>query len=128
MTIKNTIKFTANFERNLDEIEVFLTGAQAANAFDILLSELSETVIPNLERFPRIGRSFLEQPALSVEVANAIARLTRELELISSDTELREYVMTHFLLLYAKVGSTIYLLSVRHHRQLSFNFKALWKP
>jgi len=36
-----------------------------------------ETVIPDLERCPGMGRLVLERPAGSVEVANGIARLTQ---------------------------------------------------
>lgn len=45
MAKKPDIKFTANFERNLEEIERFLTEAEAPRAFDMLLDELLETVI-----------------------------------------------------------------------------------
>ncbi len=37
-----------------------------------LLDELMETVIPNLERFPDMGRSFLARQAGSVEVLNGL--------------------------------------------------------
>jgi len=121
-----TVKLTANFERNLLEMESFLVEAEAPHAFDSLLDELTDTVIPNLERFPGLGRLFLERPARSVEVANGIARLTTQLGSIATDGELREYVMTHYLVLYARVSDTVYLLSIRHQRQLSFDFQALW--
>ncbi|MDD2926184.1 MAG: type II toxin-antitoxin system RelE/ParE family toxin, partial [Rhodoferax sp.] len=56
MAAKHLVKLTANFERNLEEVEAFLLAADAPQAFDALLDELSDTVIPNLERFPRMGR------------------------------------------------------------------------
>ena len=59
MAKKPVIKFTANFERNLEEIERFLTSVEAPQAYDGLLDELLETVIPNLERFPGMGRPFM---------------------------------------------------------------------
>lgn len=120
------VKLTANFERNLQEIEKFLTEAQALQAFDSLLDELMDTVVPNLERFPGMGRFFLGRPARSVEVANGLARLTQQLGSFATDGELREYVMTHYLLLYARINGTVYLLSIRHQRQLSFDFETLW--
>ena len=126
MTTRHTVKLTANFERNLAEIETFLMEAEASQAFDALLDELVETNIPNLERFPGLGRLFLERPAHSVEVANGIERLTRQLGALAKDGELREYVMAHHLLLYARLKGTVYLLSIRHQRQLSFDFQALW--
>lgn len=126
MTTLATVKLTANFERNLLEMETFLVEAEAPHAFDALLDELTDTVIPNMERFPGLGRLFLARPARSVEVANGIARLTAQLGSIATDGELREYVMTNYLVLYARIRDTVYLLSIRHQRQLSFDFQSLW--
>ncbi len=128
MAAKHLVKLTGHFERNLEGLEAFLAEAEAPHAFDALLDELTDTVIPNLERFPGMGRSFLERPARSVEVANGMARLARQLGSLAKDGELREYVMTHYLLLYAQVKGTVYLLSIRHQRQISFDFQALWPP
>jgi len=127
VAIKHTVKLTANFERNLEEVEAFLIEANAPQAFDALLDELTDTVIPNLETFPGMGRPFLARPVQSVEVANGIARLTQQLGTLARDSELREYVMTHYLLLYARLKGTVCLLSIRHQRQLSFDFQALWR-
>ncbi|MFT4194850.1 type II toxin-antitoxin system RelE/ParE family toxin [Ottowia sp.] len=127
MTARHAVRLTANFERNLAEIEAFLLEAEAPHAFDALLDELLETTLPNLERFPDMGRLFLERPARSVEVANGMARLARQLGALAKDGELREYVMAHYLLLYARIKGTVYLLSIRHQRQLSFDFQALWR-
>ena len=126
MTARHTVKLTANFERNLQEIEAFLLEAQAPQAFDALLGELTDTVLPNLESFPGMGRPFLARPARSVEVANGIGRLRKRLSALGKDGELREYVMTHYLLLYARINGAVYLLSIRHQRQLSFDFQSLW--
>ena len=41
---------------------------------------------------------------------------------------LREYLHGDYLILYTLAGSTVYLLSIRHHRQLSFAFAKLWEP
>ena len=127
MTARHAVKLTANFERTLEQIEDFLIEAEAPHAFDALLDELTDTVIPNLERFPGMGRLFLERPARSVEVANGIDRLTKQLGSLAKDGVLREYVTTHYLLLYARIKGTVYLLSIRHQRQLSFDFAALWQ-
>ena len=126
MTAKHTVKLTGNFERNLEELEAFLVEAEAPHAFDALLDELINTVIPTLESFPGMGRLFLELPARSIEVVNGIARLRNQLGSFARDGELREYVMAHYLLLYARIKGTVYLLSIRHERQLSFDFQALW--
>jgi plasmid stabilization system protein ParE len=126
VTARHTVKLTANFERNLEEIELFLREAEAPQAFDALLDELTDTVIPNLERYPGMGRSFLERPAGSVETSNGMARLTKQLDTMAEGSELREYVLAHYLLLYARIKGTVYLLSIRHERQLSFDLASHW--
>lgn len=126
MATRHPVKLTANFERNLEEAEAFLLEANAPQAFDALLDELTDTVIPNLERFPGMGRLFFERPTRSVETSNGIDGLKVKLKAIAKDGEIREYVMSHYLLLYTRFAATIYLLSIRHQRQLSFDFQALW--
>ena len=121
------IKLTANFERNLADIEQFLTEAQAPQAFDGLLDELLANVIPNLERFPGMGRPFLNRAVGSVEATNALAALRAKLQTLLADSNgLREYVMDHYLVLYAQTEGVIYLLSIKHHRQVSFDFESHW--
>ena len=130
MTTRCSVKVTANFERNLQEAEGFLKAADAPQAFDALINELLNTVVPNLERFPGMGRLFFERPTRSVESSNAIRALKRKFKALTSlakGSEIREYVMSHYLLLYARLDNTIYLLSIRHHRQLSFDFQSLWR-
>ena len=127
MAKQPVVKFTANFERNLKDIERFLTEVEAPQAFDALLDELLETVIPNLERFPGMGRPFLRRPTHSIEATNAVDALTAKLAALTDERDaLREYVLKHYLLLYAAMGGTIHLLAIRHQRQLSFNFEKLW--
>ncbi len=127
MAKKPVVKFTANFERNLEGIEHFLTELDAPQAFDGLLDELLDTVIPNLERFPEMGRPFLARQPRSVETTNALTTLRAKLLALTTDPDaLREYVLKDFLLLYAPIGGAIYLLAIRHQRQLSFDFEGHW--
>ena len=122
-----TAKLTANFEGNLAEIEAFLGEAEVPQAFDALLDELMDAVIPNLERYPSMGRSFLSRPIRSVEVSNGIDVLHGKLAILGGDAELREYILHHYLMLYALAGSEVFLLAIRHHKQLSFDLAALWQ-
>ncbi len=116
------VKLTANFERNLEAIAEFLDLMSAPQVYDRLLDELINILIPNLENFPAMGRPFIERSVRSVEVANALQRLRAKL----GDGELREYLFTDYLVLYARFGDVIHLLSIKHHRQLSFDFQSLW--
>lgn len=121
-----TVKLTRNFERNLDDVERLLEESEASGAFDMLLDELTETVILNLESFPKMGRPFLDRPALSVEAMGRVAKLRKQLDDLGSGSDIREYVLSHYLVLYAVTETMVYLLSIRHHRQLSFDFADLW--
>ncbi|WP_088140028.1 type II toxin-antitoxin system RelE/ParE family toxin [Achromobacter xylosoxidans] len=127
MAAKLAVKLTAHFERQLEEIDAFLTEAGVPRAFDALLDELVEVIIPNLAAFPDMGRLFLERSARSVEVANGVTRLAKQLRALAKDAELREYVSAHYLMLYARIKDQVYLLSIRHHRQLSFDFPDRWR-
>ena len=128
MTNRVTIKLTANFEQNLADIEQFLTEAQAPQAFDGLIDELLGTVLPNLERFPELGRPFFNRSVGSAEATNATAALkANQAALVGTSlTSLREYVMSRYLVLYVQVEGTLFLLSIKHHKQLSFDFEGHW--
>lgn len=129
MNHRVNIKLTANFERNLADIEQFLREADAAQGFDELVDELLGTVLPNLERFPDLGSQFLNRAVGSAEASNSIAALLAKLADLggSSLVSLREYVMNHYLVLYVRVEDTLYLLSIKHHKQLSFDFEGHWE-
>jgi plasmid stabilization system protein ParE len=127
MAGSNTVKLTANFERNLQEAERFLLQAQAPQAFDALLDELTQTVIPNLERFPGMGRPFLDRSMRSVEASNRMDQLQAKFQAIAPNGEIHEYVMKDYLLMYARINTAVDLLSIRHHRQLSFDLPSFWQ-
>jgi plasmid stabilization system protein ParE len=116
-----TVRITRNFERNLDAIEAFLTQAEAPEAFDRLLDELSERVIPMLERHPDIGRDHLARSADSVEAQFKREAVIASLSTLDAAGSIREYVLAHYLILYAPLPETVHLLAIRHHRQLHFD-------
>lgn len=117
------VELTASFLKRLAAIEAFLTEADAAFAYDRLLDELRTTVVPNLRRFPRIGRRYLDQPPQSAEALAQLAALPA-----GAADRLREYLHGDYLILYtvATSGHLVHLLSIRHHRELSFQFASLW--
>jgi len=116
------VELTASFLERLEAIEAFQASADAAFAFDRLLADLRATVIPNLGRFPRIGRPFLEQPPQSIEALAQRAALPP-----GGAGALREYLHGDYLILYAghAARQVVHLLSVRHHRELFFQFARL---
>ncbi len=73
-----------------------------------------------------MGRPFLDRPALSVEAMGRVEKLRTQLDGLGSSSDVREYVLSHYLVLYAVTETTVYLLSIRQQRQLSFSFEDLW--
>jgi hypothetical protein len=112
-----TVRITANFEANLDAIERFLTTAGAPAAYDALLDDLTGQVIPALETHPDIGRLFLQRAAHSVEGIQRIKQIASRL----GSMVLREYLAGDYIILYGVQEKSVYLLSIKHHRQRSFD-------
>jgi plasmid stabilization system protein ParE len=117
------VELTASFLKRLESIEAFLREADAPHAYDTLLAALRDTVIPNLRRFPRMGRRYLDQPPQSAEAITQLGRLPA-----GAADALRVLGNGDYLILYAEEtkSATVYLLSIRHHRQISFDFARLW--
>ena len=80
-------------------------------------------MIPNPRRFPRMGRRYLDQPPQSAEAIAQLAQLPA-----GAADGLRALGDGDYLIPYTEEerSATVYLLSIRHHRQLSFDFARLW--
>ncbi len=127
---KAAVRFTANFEANLASIAAFWRDQEAPGAYALLLEDLAQSVIGNLEQHPQLGRRFLGRKPQSLEVRDRVASLQQRL----GKMNVREYLVGDYLILYAVGGevrgarraATVYLLAIRHHRQLSFDFDGFW--
>lgn len=107
----------------LESIDVFLAEADASYTNDSLLTMLRAEVIPNLRRFPNMGRRYLEQPPRSVEALALLADMPPD----AADS-LRTLLVGDILIIYVvnDARRIITLLSIRHHRQPSFDFTRIW--
>ena len=123
MSRRARVEITHNFERNLDEIDQFLADHDTPATFPALLDEVLETLGPNLERFPDLGADFLARPPQSVQGAARIDRLRGRL---GRATTLREYIAGDYLILYATRDAQVWLLAIRHHKQLSYDLRMHW--
>ena len=76
---------------------------------------------------PRIGRRYLGNPPQSAEALAQLAALP-----LGEPDALRNYLHGDYVMLYtaveasASTNATLYLLSIRHHSQFSFDFARLW--
>jgi hypothetical protein len=116
------VRITDNFLANLADIEQFLQLANANHAYDSLLDDLQQTIIGNLENHPQIGRLFLQRQPLSIEGLQKHKQLLAQ----PGASDIREYIHNDYLILYTIHKDTVHLLSIRHHRQLSFDLIAFW--
>lgn len=114
--------FTENFIRNLDAIQFFLKPG-GSHAFKALLDRLFNDIVPLLRRYPQSGRSFLAHPARSKESQTLLRKLKAKMR---KGDDLREFVVDEHLLLYLLRGTRIIFLSIKHHRQLSFDLIQFW--
>jgi hypothetical protein len=125
------VGYTANFEANLQSIEAFCIENKFAQGYDRLLDELIDTVVKNLELHPRMGRPFMGRQPDSIEAKKQYARLQARMAAHAQPADMREYLMTDYLVLYAYLDAThdrlakIYLLAIKHYKHLSFDFERL---
>jgi hypothetical protein len=117
----HSVELTDSFLAQLAAIQAFLAEADAAFAYDDLLAGLRATVVPNLARFPLMSRRYLDQPPQSVEALQQWAKLPA-----GAVDGLRVLLHGDCLMLYSVLGDVVYLLSIRHHQQLSFDFARIW--
>lgn len=112
------VRITENFAQSLGKLRAFLAEQDAGAAFTQLTATLFATLIPNLQAYPELGRSLFARAPASVE---GQARWRSLRERLSADADIREYIGGDYLVLYAVLGGEIAPLSVKHHRQLSYD-------
>ena len=130
-TRKALVRFTANFEYNLSQISAYWAERDAPAAYTSLLEELGSVIVDNLERHPRIGRRFFDRASQSIEGRERVANLAERF----GAGDVREYLSGDYLVLYLynnataadKAPAVVDLLSIKHHRQLSFDFEGFWQ-
>jgi plasmid stabilization system protein ParE len=114
--------FAENFAENLQSIRSCL-GKEGEAAFGRLLDRLFEDLVPTLSQFPLSGRAFLDHPVGSLEVRSAARRLRPHL---APGDDLREFILDEYLILYVIRRPQVIFLSIRHHRQLTFDLHRFW--
>lgn len=118
-----TVRLTPNFEDNLARIEAYWDDNQFSAGYDRLLAELTDTTLPTLEQHPRLGRPFFDRASQTEQAKKKAQALKKQLMALAADGELREFVMTDYTVLHALVTGSIYLLAIKHHKQLRFQLQ-----
>ncbi|BEP51878.1 MULTISPECIES: type II toxin-antitoxin system RelE/ParE family toxin [Variovorax] len=122
------VQYARNFASNLESIEAFWLDNDFAQGYERLLDALTDVVVPNLQRHPRMGRHFLKRAVESVEAKRLLERIGLQLSALGPNAELREYVMDEYLVLYLVSdgdpgdAGIVQLLAIKHHRQLGFDW------
>jgi hypothetical protein len=107
---------SSKFRTRMREIRQFLIQLQAIQVYDQLLDELGQIVFPNLSTFPLIGKLYLDDQQQSTESLMSVAKLPRD-----ADRRLRQYIHGDFTILYAVAADAVHLVSIRHHKESTFN-------
>ncbi len=118
-----SVLVTDNFRDNLRAIRAFTEQELEAPGLYARLLEGLEEVIASLERFPRLGSDFLDRRADGFVTQRLQERLRERLH---EGETVRQLSTEPYLVLYLEDGETVHLLAIRHHRQLSYDFKRHW--
>jgi plasmid stabilization system protein ParE len=110
------VEYTGLFEARLECIATYAATVEGFPAYERLLDDIDGVIVPNLERFPLIGKPYLETTQQSTEALMAVAKLPRD-----AGHSLRKYVHDDYILLYVLGGETLHLVSIRHHKESTFN-------
>ena len=115
--------FTENFSGNLTDIENFLRE-EGEKCFSLFFDRLIKDIVPTICRFPLAARPFLNRSVHSTQALELAEKLEKHLE---EDDEIREVIFDAYLILYLVRGNRIVFLSIKHHRQLSYDLKRFWQ-
>lgn len=103
---------TANFWRNVEGLRDFHTTHPAA--FERAIGKLQDEVLPLLRQQCNVGRLYTRRQLERPIIERIAARL--------GGGVLREFVLDGYVLLYLVGKAQIAMLSIRHQRELDFDF------
>ena len=109
---RRTVVGTANFAHNLEALRAFHT--ESPGGFERAMAKLQDQVLPLLRRQANVGRLYARGSLPRPLVERIAARL--------GGGVLRELVLDEYLVLYLVGEKRIALLSIRHQRELDFDF------
>ncbi|KIG04218.1 type II toxin-antitoxin system RelE/ParE family toxin [Caballeronia concitans] len=122
------IRISRQFEARIADIERYWQRLDQPRSFERMVEAFETKAEPLLERFPAIGRLFLNTVPDTYVALLDCEELIQETEGAKERAELREFVFDDYVLLYLLVGDTVLLASIRHCKELSFDFDQIWGP
>ncbi|MDR5770951.1 MULTISPECIES: type II toxin-antitoxin system RelE/ParE family toxin [unclassified Caballeronia] len=123
-----TLRTSKKFLLRLADIERYWGRVDQPQSYERMLEVLESKVMPLLRRFPAIGRPFLNTDPDTYQAILACEELIEETEEAKKRAELREHVFEDYVLLYLLIGDTVLLASIRHTKEVSFDFDHIWGP
>jgi plasmid stabilization system protein ParE len=115
------VRATDNFLANLDELGEFLLRVfpEAAPRLHQRLTDEIDELLTLLETHPGIGRPARFLQARSIQGRERMARATQLAQSLGAG-DLREYVLKDHIVLYAHTDAAVFLLAIKHQRQLEY--------
>ena len=98
--------------------------SSGAAYFAKFFEQLVADVVPHACSFPLSGRSFLERSIQTTQSQTLASKLKQKLDEVE---DIRELIVDDYLVLYLVRGADIVFLSIKHHRQLSYDVKTFWR-
>ena len=107
----------STFLERMDVIAAFMKDVQGWKVLHALADKLETRIIPNLLRFPRMGRLYTDEIPRSIEALTELGQLP-----VEALREFRQLLHGDFAILYVvdEPAGRVHLLSIRHHREMSF--------
>ncbi|WP_061179439.1 type II toxin-antitoxin system RelE/ParE family toxin [Caballeronia pedi] len=122
-----TIRISSDFDARLTDIERYWNRVNEPKSFLRLIEAIDKKVIPLLQRFPALGRRLLNSKPDTVDALLAIEEIAEMTKAGGvRQGELHEYVFDNYVLLYLLSGDAVTFLSLRHTKEISFEFRDLW--
>jgi plasmid stabilization system protein ParE len=115
------VRATENFLANLDQLGEFLLqiSPEAAPRAHQRLREEIDGLLTLLQAHPGIGRPARLLQTRSIQGRERATRAERLAQSLGAG-ELREYVLKDHIVLYAHSDVAVFLLAIKHHRQLEY--------
>ena len=122
-----TIQVSSDFDARLADIERYWDRVDQPRSFLRLVEAIEKKVMPLLRRFPAIGRRVFNSKPDAVDTLLVMEELAELMQARGwGPGDLHEYLFDDYVLLYLLSNDVVTFLSLRHTKEVSFDFSDLW--